>query len=181
MFVTTALAASTQAASEGGGGTFPPFDTSTYASQLFWLVITFGFFYWFISRVASPRIGEILETRQDRIAGDLDMARDLQRQAEEAQVAYEQELAQARSTAGDIGQKARDKAKAEAEAQRRKIEAELGTRLDEAERHIGAIREKAMAELGAIAGETTGEVVERLVGVKVTRAELSRAVENARG
>ena len=180
MFVTAALAASTQAASEGGG-TFPPFDTSTYASQLFWLVITFGFFYWFISRVASPRIGEILETRQDRIAGDLDMARDLQRQAEEAQAAYEQELAQARSTAGDIGQKARDKAKAEAEAERRKIEAELGARLDEAERRIAAIRQKAMAEVGTIAGETTGAVVERLVGVKVTDADLSRAIETARG
>lgn len=180
MFVTAALAASTQAASEGGG-TFPPFDTSTYASQLFWLVITFGFFYWFISRVASPRIGEILETRQDRIAGDLDMARDLQRQAEEAQAAYEQELAQARSTAGDIGQKARDKAKAEAEAERRKIEAELGARLDEAERRIAAIRQKAMAEVGTIASETTGAVVERLVGVKVTDADLSRAIETARG
>ncbi|QBK29933.1 F0F1 ATP synthase subunit B [Roseitalea porphyridii] len=179
MFVTTALAATTEAAQEGSGA-FPPFDSATYASQLFWLAITFGIFYWFIARVISPRIGEILETRQDRIAGDLDMARDLQRQADEAHAAYEQELAQARSTAGEIGQKARDKAKAEAEAERQKVEADLAKKLDEAEKRIASIREKAMAEVGTIAGDTTGEIVDRLVGAKVSKDELAKAIETAR-
>lgn len=175
MFVTAALAASTEAAQEGGGA-FPPFDTSSYASQLFWLAITFGFFYWFIAKVISPRIGEILETRQDRIAGDLDMARDLQEKADEAHAAYEQELAQARTTAGEIGQKARDKAKAEAEAERQKVEAELASKLDEAESRIASIREKAMAEVGSIATDTTAAIVDQLVGTSVTKAELTKAV-----
>lgn len=180
MFVTAALAASTEAAQEGGGA-FPPFDTSTYASQLFWLAITFGFFYWFIAKVISPRIGEILETRQDRIAGDLDMARDLQEKADEAHAAYEQELAQARTTAGEIGQKARDKAKAEAEAERQKVEADLTAKLDEAESRIASIREKAMAEVGTIATDTTAEIVDQLIGTSVTKAELSKAVGAVRG
>lgn len=180
MFVTAALAAGTEAAHEGGGA-FPPFDSSTYASQLFWLAITFGFFYWFIAKVISPRIGEILETRQDRIAGDLDMARDLQEKADEAHAAYEQELAQARSTAGEIGQKARDKAKAEAEAERQKVEADLASKLEEAESRIASIREKAMAEVGSIATDTTAEIVEQLIGASVTKAELTKAVGAVRG
>ena len=180
MFITTALAASTDAAAEGGGA-FPPFDSSSYASQLFWLAITFGFFYWFIAKVISPRIGEILETRQDRIAQDLDMARELQEKADEAHAAYEQELAQARSTAGDIGQKARDKAKAEADAQRQKVEADLGAKLDEAESRIATIREKAMAEIGTIATDTTGDIVEQLIGAKVTKADLTKAIDAVRG
>jgi len=178
MFVTAALAAEAVA---DGEKVFPPFDSSTYASQLFWLAITFGFFFWFMSKVIVPRMGEILETRQDRIAGDLDMARDLQNEADEALAAYEQELAQARTTAGEIGQKARDKAKAEADAERQKVEGELASKLEEAESRIASIREKAMAEVGSIATDTTAEIVDRLIGTSVTKAELTKAVGAARG
>lgn len=178
MFVTAALAA--EAATEGEK-VFPPFDSSTYASQLFWLAITFGFFYWFMAKVIVPRIGEILETRQDRIAGDLDMARDLQNKADEALAAYEQELAEARSTAGEIAQKARDKAKGEADAERQKVEAQLAEKLEESERHIASIREKAMAEVGTIAGDTAGDIVEKLIGASVGKADLDKAITAVRG
>jgi F-type H+-transporting ATPase subunit b len=57
-----------------GTGVFPPFDHTTYSSQLLWLVITFGFFYWIMQKVVVPRVGGILEHRHDRIAQDLDEA-----------------------------------------------------------------------------------------------------------
>ena len=49
---------------------FPPFDPTHFSSQLLWLAITFGLFYWFMSRVVVPRISGILEGRRDRISGD---------------------------------------------------------------------------------------------------------------
>ena len=55
-------------------GAFPPFDPSTFPSQILWLAITFGLFYLFLKRVVLPRIGGILEVRRDRIAQDLDQA-----------------------------------------------------------------------------------------------------------
>ncbi|MBA5724197.1 hypothetical protein [Candidatus Liberibacter sp.] len=51
---------------------FPPFDTTTFVSQFFWLVITFGFFYAVMHRLVLPRIGAAIKNRQDRISGDLD-------------------------------------------------------------------------------------------------------------
>ncbi|WP_306119655.1 MULTISPECIES: F0F1 ATP synthase subunit B [unclassified Roseitalea] len=174
MFITSAMAATTEGAA--AAAVFPPFDSSTYASQLFWLAITFGLFYWVMSKVLAPRIADILETRQDRIAQDLDMARQLQDEADAAHAAYEQELAQARATAGEIGQKARDKAKADAEAERQKVEAELGRKLADAESRIAEIRDRALGEVDTIAADTTGEIVERLVGSKVTKAELTKAI-----
>ena len=59
--------------SEHGAG-FPPFDATTYSSQILWLAITFGAFYWIMKNVAVPRISGILEDREDRIAGDLSEA-----------------------------------------------------------------------------------------------------------
>lgn len=182
MFITKAMAAGAETAhgaAEGAhGGVFPPFDPSTFASQLFWLAITFGFFYWFVSKVISPKIGEILETRSDRIATDLDKVRELQAEADAAHAAYEQDLAEARRSAAEIAHKARDKAKAEADAERARVEAELAGRLGEAETRIAAIRAKAMGEVGDIAAGTTAAILERLVGGKATAAEIAGAIES---
>jgi len=191
MFVTKAFAEeATQGAAEAahgaaeaahGGGAFPPFDSSTFASQLFWLALTFGFLYWFMSRVIVPRIGGILETRQDRIAQDLDKAHELKSEADAAIAAYEQELAEAKSSANEIGNKARDAAKAAAEAERQKVEKKLAKKLSDAEARIATIRDKAMADVGAIAGETTEAVVKQLIGGTVTKAEITKALKAAKG
>ena len=190
MFVTKAIAeeaaqgaadAAHGAAEAAHGGAFPPFDTSTFASQLFWLALTFGFLYWFMSKVIVPRIGGILETRQDRIAQDLDKAHELKGEADAAIAAYEQELAEAKASANEIGNKARDSAKAAAEAERQKVEASLAKKLAEAETRIAATRDKAMADVGAIAAETTEAVVKSLIGGTVTKAEIAKALKSAEG
>lgn len=171
----------TEVAHDGGahgaeGGAFPPFDPSTFASQLLWLAITFAIFYWFMSKVAIPRIASILEVRRDRISGDLDEAQRLRDEADAAHAAYEQELAEARSRAHAIAQDASEKAKAEADARRQKVEADLAKKLEEAEARIGDIRAKAMSDVGGIASETVGAIVSQLVGASATKAEISRAV-----
>ncbi|MEM5502149.1 F0F1 ATP synthase subunit B [Ahrensia kielensis] len=177
MFITEAMAAGTEAVGEHAeSGIFPPFDTSTFASQLFWLAITFGFFLWFMSKVIVPRIGNILETRQDRIAQDLDKAREFRDDADASIAAYEQELAEAKAKANEIGQIAREKANAEANAERAKVEAELGTKLSAAEARIADIREKAMSEVGGIAEEAASEIFTQLIGGTVTKADLAKAV-----
>lgn len=158
---------------------FPPFDASTFPSQLLWLAITFGLFYLFLKRVVLPRISGILEVRSDRIAQDLDQAARMKEEADAAVAAYEQELASARGKANTIGQEARDAAKAKAEVERRKVEAELDVRLSEAERRIAAIKDTAMNDVGAIAEETAGAIVQQLVGIEADRATVAAAVKNA--
>lgn len=179
MLISTAYAAGDAASSAADSGVFPPFDASTFASQLFWLAITFGFFYWFISKTISPRIGEILETRQDRIAQDLAKAQDLSDETNAAIAAYEQELATAKGNANEIAQKARDKAKAEAEAERTKVDDDLNAKLVEAEKRIADIRTKAMGEVNTIAEDTTAEIIGRLIGGKVTKADLAKAISGS--
>ena len=63
-------AAGTEVPHEGGHGEagFPPFDPSTFPSQILWLAITFGLFYLFLKKVIMPRLGGILEVRENRIA-----------------------------------------------------------------------------------------------------------------
>lgn len=168
-----------EAGHEAEGGLFPPFDASTFPSQLLWLAISFGLFYLFLKRVAMPRIGSVLEVRQNRIAGDLEQAGRMKSEADAAVAAYEQELAQARSRAGLIGQQARDRAKADAEADRKRVTAELDSRLAESEARIAAIKSSAMLEVGTIAEETAAAIVQHLSGSVVEPGRVAAAVREA--
>jgi len=163
-----------------GGGVFPPFDSSTFASQLLWLAITFGLFYLLMAKVALPRISSILEVRSDRIAQDLDEANRLKEESDAAIAAYEQELAEAKSRAHTIAQEARDEAKAEVEAKRAGIETDLAAKIADAEDRIAGIKKKAMGEVGAIAEATTEALVSELLGGKVTKADIASAVKSVR-
>ncbi|MGI9354314.1 MAG: F0F1 ATP synthase subunit B [Rhizobiaceae bacterium] len=185
MAAVTLLAAfggSAFAASEGaeGAGSFPPFDSSTFASQLLWLAITFGLFYYLMAKVALPRISDILETRSDRIAQDLDEAHRLKEESDAAIAAYEQELAEARSNAHGIAQEARDAAKADLDAKRAGVEAELSDKIASAEARISEVRSSAMKEVGSIAEDTAGAIIAELVGGHVTKAEIASAVAQAK-
>ena len=182
MFVTAALAA-TEAVGEAaheGGGVFPPFDPSHFASQLFWLALTFGAFYFFISRIALPQIGGVLETRATRIAKDLDEANAMKAQADAALAAYEQSLATARINSNEIAGKAREAAKTDAEATRTRIEAGLAGQMQEAEKRIGDIKAKAMSNLNGIAEDTASAIVSQLFGGKFDKADIAAAVKAAR-
>lgn len=162
-------------------GLFPPFDSSTYASQLLWLAITFGLFYLFLKRVVLPQIGNILEIRRDRIAQDLDQAASMKAEADAALAAYEQELAEAKGKANAIGQEARDSAKAEVDAERRKIESELEQKLTDAEKRIAEIKDSAMREVSGIAEDVASAIVQELLGANaVDKAAVSAAVKTVR-
>ncbi|WEZ84224.1 F0F1 ATP synthase subunit B [Rhizobium sp. 32-5/1] len=169
----------TGVAHEGGhgSGVFPPFDSSTFASQLLWLAITFGLFYILMAKVIMPRISGILETRHDKIAQDLDEASRSKAEADAAVAAYEQELAAAKVKGNAIASSAREAAKVKAAAERAAIEASLNDKISAAEVRIADIKTKALADVGSIAEETAGAVVELLIGGKVSKAEIATAVK----
>ncbi len=171
--------ATTEATAVHGGGhsAFPPFDPSTFGPQLFWLLIAFGGLYLLMKRVAVPRIGGILEDRANRIAGDLAEAGRMKAESEAAGAAYEEALAAARQSGHQIAQKARDAAKAEVDAERAKTEAGLNEKLAAAETEIAKVKQAALAGVDTIAKDAVETMVEVLVGAKVGKAEVAKAVE----
>lgn len=160
-------------------GGFPPLETEFMASQLLWLILCFGVLYWVMSKVLVPRLAGIIEGRHDRIALDLDAAERMRGDADAAQAAYEQELAEARERSHSIAQGARDTARAEADEERKSNELALDRRLDEAQARIGEIKAKALADVDAIAEETTEAIVSTLAGLSVPREEIAGAVSAA--
>ncbi|MCK5425303.1 MAG: hypothetical protein KAI89_08015, partial [Emcibacter sp.] len=95
----------------------PQLDPAVFLPQIFWLFIIFGLIYLFIAYSAAPKITQVLERRQDRIASDLQEAEKLQAQAEEARTAYEKALEEARAKATSTVASKREAIKADVEAE----------------------------------------------------------------
>lgn len=164
-------------AAEHADRVFPPFDFSHFFSHFFWLAVSFGFFYLFISRVIVPRIGGVIETRRDRIAADLDQAMRMKQEADAVVEAYERELAETRSRAHAITQKAHDEIKEKSELERKEIEEKLEKKLADASGQIAKIQDKAMQNVGSIAEEIALEIVKKLIDVDVSKESVSSAVK----
>jgi F-type H+-transporting ATPase subunit b len=163
---------------EGGhGGAFPPFDSSTFASQLVSLVIAFVALYLIVSRIALPRVGSVIDARQNAIEGDLAAAQKLKDESDAALKAYESELAAARSRAQAIGNETREKLNAASEAERKTLEEKLSVRLAEAEKQIAATRENAMSNVRGIAADAASAIVQRLTGALPDGNTLNSAVD----
>jgi F-type H+-transporting ATPase subunit b len=175
--LTLALATPAVAAEQG----MPQLNFSTYPSQLFWLAVFFFALYMVISRVALPRIGGVLEERRTRIASDLDRAQELKDDTERAIATYESELAEARSRAHGIVQQRREEMTAELNGERAELEKELAAKVSKAEQAITTTRDKALGQVERMAADVAGDIVARLAGIKVSKAEVARAVSRAGG
>jgi len=163
---------------EGGHkAPFPPFQKDTFASQLVSLLIAFVALYLIVSKIALPRVGSLLDARQNAIEGDLTEAQKLKDASDEALKAYESELAAARSRAHAIGTETREKLSAASEAERKKLEQRLAVKLAEAEKTIASTREAAMRNVRGIAAEAAAAIVQRLTGMSPDGKSVDSAVD----
>lgn len=163
-----------------GTGVFPPFDSSTFGSQLLWLALSFAALYILMSRVALPRIGEILEVRRDRIEGDLAEAERLRQKTDQAIEAYEAELASAKQKAHTIAEETRDSIRKDLDAKRADVEADLTKKMATAEARIQATKADALGHVEEIAGETAHAIVSNILGrtaQKATKDAVAKVVK----
>ena len=182
----TLLAGAAQAATPGLTGekaSFPPFDPAHFASNLFWLALTFGGLYWLMSRIALPRLGSILEERASTIGRDLDQAAGMQAKAEEMAQAYEKALAEARKNAQGIAQSAREAGAKASDARRHATEAELSAKLAAAEATIAKTKSDAMGNVRDLGGDIAAAIVTKLTGQAPSAGEATAAIDQvlARG
>ena len=158
----------------------PQLEIHTFLPQIVWLTITFVILYLVMSRVALPRIAEVLQTRQDRIAHDLDAAGTLKAEAEVVIAAYETAMADARSDAQAHLAKAADERAGVQSARMAELDERIAAQLSEAEKGIAEARQAALVDIEQAAGEIARSAVEKLTGATVEEDAAKAAVTAAR-
>ena len=173
------LLSTTAIAAEGGKPGMPQLNVHDFVPQLVWLVIVFVVLYLVLSRAILPRIGEVLEDRQGRIADDLDAAEKLKVDAEKARGEYEAVLAKARAAAQEAASKARENVAAESTSRRAKVDHEMVEKTRAAEAAIGAAKTKALADIRNTAAEVAATAVQRITGQPAAPDAIAAAVAAA--
>jgi len=157
---------------------FPPFKTETYPSQMFWLVITFGFLFVVLWRVAGPRINAAITSRRGAINGAIAEAGKARADAEAAQARYEAAMAAARTKANALAEETRQKLNAEIAKAKTEADARAHDAMAAADARIASTRETAKAAVGTAARDAAIAIVERLTGDKVSADEAAKALGN---
>lgn len=160
--------------------TFPPFDTANFASTLVWLTISFGLLFYLMSKVALPRVEDILKTRADKIAADLREAHTAREKSEKAAADHDKTIAEAKAKAQALAQKTQATINAENDAKRQALEAELNGKLASAEQQIVETKTKAMANVDAIAADAAAAIVERITGRPADAKTVAAAVSGSK-
>lgn len=155
----------------------PQFFIEDFAPQIVWLAISFALLYWLMSRVALPRIGDVLQARQERIASDLDKAQQFREQAEKAMAEYEAALQTARAESRRIHAEAQAELAAEADRRVNELAERLQAESAQAADRIAAARDAALAEVRGIAVDLVQVAGERLIGTRIPADEARGAVE----
>ena len=152
LFPAAALAA---AEGEASGG-LPQLDVSTYPSQLFWLAVTFVVLYVLMSKVALPKIADVLEERQERIESDLGKAEQLKTEAEAVRADYEKAVAEARASAHALSKDASDAVAAKAAEAETEAAKKSAEQMKRAEARIANAKRAALEGVRTVAKDVFG-------------------------
>lgn len=162
------VASTTAFAAESAEGGLPQLDTSTFSSQLFWLVVTFAIFYVILSTKALPKVTEVLEQRANQISGDIEKAQQLQAEASQVVAEYEKSLITAREAAKDLIAKASEEVAADRTEKERLLAKKLSKQALTAQDKIEAARAQALTEIHSVAAELAVEISEKVSHIAIS-------------
>ncbi|WP_440979275.1 ATPase [Sphingomonas pseudosanguinis] len=150
--------------------------SATYASQIFWLLITFGLLYFVVGRGMVPKIQATVDAREGRIAGDLAAAEAARAEADRVEAAWRAEMDAARVAAMTETNAAKARATHAFEAQVKAADADLTERLGHHDLAIANAKAEAMANLQSVAAEAARDLVAKLSGAQVGEDAAADAV-----
>ncbi len=167
-------------AGESHGAVFPPFDSTNFSSTLIWLAISFGLLYYLMSKIALPRVENILHARQGKITSDLADAHAARAKSEKAAIEHDKTIAEAKAKAQALAQQTQAKIAAENDEKRHALESRLNAKLADSERQIEQAKAKSMANVETIAADAASAIVEHLTGQKADLKAVAAAVAQAK-
>ncbi len=155
----------------------PQLDLSTWISQIFWLIITFTAMYVVMSTLILPRMTSILERREQKISGDLKRAEELRADAQNIIEEYTEHLKSAREEAHVIIADATTKVTEEQDIRIAEFREKTRKITELSINAVLEAKKDALQEVDAMAVQVAGDVLDKVVGVKVNDDKLKSALK----
>ena len=150
---------------------------TTYASQVFWLLVFFGLVFFVIGKGMLPGVVSTIDQRDKRIADDLAAAEAARTAADAEEEAWRVTANQQRAQAQALIASAKADAAGQAEAALHAAGAKVDETSATAEARIAAARAAALGEIDSVAAEAAQDIVSRIAGLSVSAEAAQSAVK----
>ena len=154
----------------------PQLNPEFFVSQLFWLVITFSFLFFFLWKISLPRIGSVIEKREKKINNDLETAKQLQTEAEDIQKQIEQELKSTRDKTADLIRNSTVNFQNNTSKELAQLEKKLNQQLNDAAKIIESNKKKSLQEIDEQIYDITKITVSKLSSIHIQDEEIKSFV-----
>ena len=158
----------------------PQLDPEFFVSQLFWLVVTFSFLLLFLWRVSLPRIGSVLEKRENKINNNIATAKQLQIEAEKIQDQIEQKLRDSKERNFGLIKNSIVNLKNKASEELLKLDNELNKKIEKSATIIENNKKESLKQIHEQIHEITKLTLSKLSSVQINDQEIKESVANAR-
>ncbi len=155
----------------------PQLDPTWFASQLFWLFVTFSILYLLLSRLALPPLQHIITSRKATIDNDLSVAQELKQKAELSKQSYEETLVKSRASAQALITEAEINSKKRAEEAIKALDAQTAIQSAKATAALTAKKQELLNELAPTAAEFSALIVEKLTMHAPSQDQIKKALE----
>ena len=163
-------------AAETGG--MPQLNPEFWISQIFWLTLTFGILYIFLSKVILPKISSNLELRKSQIQENIEAAEKHREDSETKLKEYDKIILKGKLEAKNIFKETREKVIKDINSKKEKLDNEIDKEIKKAENEISLLKKSAPEKINKIAIETSSEILKNLIGAEVNGSSISAIVND---
>ena len=156
----------------------PQLNPEFWVSQIFWLILTFGFLFVILSKFILPKISNNLELRKSQILENIETAEKQKIESENKIKEYETLINKSKNEARNYFNEARKKIIQDIDKKREKIEEEINLEIQNAEKEIIELKKSSPEKINKIATETSAQLIKQLIGEEINNSSISAIVDD---
>lgn len=155
----------------------PQLDLSTFASQAFWMVLSFCLLWILLSIFVTPKIADVLEQRKRKIDDYIRKAETLNQQAKASLAKYEQALNEAKQkAAASIAENQKESASFLV-AEEKLLNERLNKQIADSEFKLATEKKETLLQIESLSQNLAFEIVQKLGFTNISKKDIIDAAD----
>ena len=154
----------------------PQLDPTYWASQAFWLILTFTVLYISIAKLYLPKIKNNLDDRENKIKDDLDAANKFKDLSELKLKEYEKILENSKKEVIKIHLDSKNKLDKDIQRKKDVMDKEIETEITKAQQEINELKKNSILDIQNISKDLASNIIENISGDKLNESSIKATV-----
>ena len=154
----------------------PQLDPTYWASQAFWLILTFTVLYISIAKLYLPKIKNNLNDRENKIKDDLDAANKFKDLSELKLKEYEKILENSKKEVIKIHLDSKNKLDKDIQTKKDVMDKEIETEITKAQQEINELKKNSILDIQNISKDLASNIIENISGDKLNESSIKATI-----